>query len=150
MSRFELTKSIEARKLNKRSGLPLPEPPATIAFGSIIENVKESRGMGRFTYLFELYESEWSKMESALHPVEEEAPAKAAPPRAARPAAPAPAPKAPPATPVPEAPFHWEEVATTHGPLLRAKLPGGWLIAWASALFFLPDPKYKWDGKTLP
>jgi len=30
MSKFELTKSIEARKLKKSSGLPLPEPPATI------------------------------------------------------------------------------------------------------------------------
>src|SRR5690348_4805530 len=74
MSKFELTKTIEARKLNKRSGLPLPEPPVTISFGSIIENLKEAGRMGRFTYLFDLYESEYARLESALKPVGAETP----------------------------------------------------------------------------
>jgi len=51
-----LTKSLEVKKLNKRSGLPLPEPPVIIPFGSVISELKRDRGSVRFTFLFELFE----------------------------------------------------------------------------------------------
>ena len=47
----------------------------------------------------------------------------------------------------------WEEVES-HFSLLRAKVPGGWLLIlnWGSGtgLTFYPDPNHKWDGKSLP
>ena len=135
MSKFELTKSIEARKLKKSSGLPLPEPPATISFGSIIENVKQVGRMARFTFLFNLYEAEYSALESAMKP----AGAATTEPAASTAAAPAPA---------REVKFRWEEIATTHGVLLRAKVPGGWLLDRGTGLLFFEDAKYKWDGTT--
>src|SRR5690349_10260061 len=141
MSKFELTKSIEARKLKKSSGLPLPEPPATISFGSIIENVKQVGRMGRFTFLFNLYEADYSVLESALKPV------------GAATTDPVPTPAtvaSTAATPglASEVKFRWEEIATTHGVLLRAKVPGGWLLDRGTGLLFFEDAKYKWDGTT--
>lgn len=35
---------------------------------------------------------------------------------------------------------------------LRAKVPGGWLVATfeRSAITFVPDPQHVWDGSSLP
>jgi hypothetical protein len=153
MPSFELTKSIEARKLNKRTGLPLPEPPTTISFGSIIENLKEVGNMGRFTFLFNLYEAEYSVVELAIKTVGDNAPDPAASTKPARKlaavAAAAPGPVAVPARgAAPEVKFRWEEIATSHGVLLRAKVPGGWLLDRGTGLMFFEDAKYKWDGTT--
>ena len=149
MSKFELTKSIEARKLKKSSGLPLPEPPATISFGSIIENVKQVGRMARFTFLFNLYETEYSVLELAMKPVRAattEPAAAAEPPQPAKKPAEASTAAAP--APAREVKFRWEEIATTHGVLLRAKVPGGWLLDRGTGLLFFEDAKYKWDGTT--
>ncbi len=36
--------------------------------------------------------------------------------------------------------------------ILRAKIPGGWLVlAWSdNGLCFVPDPHHEWDGNSLP
>ena len=69
MSSYELTKTIEVKKLNKRSGLPLPEPPVLIPFGSMIENLKRERGCVQFTHLFELFEASETLLDSAIREV---------------------------------------------------------------------------------
>ena len=40
MATQELIKSIEAKKLNKRSKLPLPEPPVTIPYGGLVQDLE--------------------------------------------------------------------------------------------------------------
>jgi hypothetical protein len=56
--------------------------------------------------------------------------------------------------------LRWQRLETEGGPrsVLRAKVPGGWLI-WCddysssesgySGLTFMPDPKHEWDGRSL-
>ena len=57
MAKYELTKSIEARKVNKRTGAPTGEPWITIPFGAILENLSDEREMAEFWYLGERYQS---------------------------------------------------------------------------------------------
>lgn len=33
--------------------------------------------------------------------------------------------------------------------LLRAKIPGGWLVTFGESLQFVPDPEHKWNGGSL-
>lgn len=51
------------------------------------------------------------------------------------------------------------EKASRGGAIWRARVPGGWFIAWrenyydvetANGLTFYPDPKHEWDGNSLP
>lgn len=65
MSKFELTKSIEARKLNPRTRLPVG-PPQTVPCGAIIEGLVRERGTAHFTYLGEPYEAPYERVEPAL------------------------------------------------------------------------------------
>lgn len=55
MAKFELTKSIEARKLNSRTMVPLNEYH-TIPFGAIIDNLVEDGNVKKFSYLGEHYQ----------------------------------------------------------------------------------------------
>jgi hypothetical protein len=44
----------------------------------------------------------------------------------------------------------WEELSSTAGAVLRAKLPGGWLVSLrGSGLVFYPDADHAWDGRSL-
>ena len=49
---------------------------------------------------------------------------------------------------------HPFNVPVTHGEMYRAKVPGGWIVAWYSinlgGAMFYPDPKHEWDGNSLP
>ncbi len=140
MSRYELTKTIEVRKLNKRSGLPLPEPAVIIPFGSLIENLKRERGSVRFTHLFELFEIAETVLDSAIREVgngngEEAAPIAPAESRSEVAAA--------------GSGFKWQTVAAAPVRLLRAKVPGGWLLASNGAVSFYPDAEHAWDGRSM-
>jgi len=141
MSKFELIKTVEARKLNKRTGIPTTEPPVTIPFGAIIENLAEDRDVIKFTYLGEPYQCPEDIMKVAVTPIQEIR--KEAPPAAAREEEPAPPPGV-------EAGLEWEPLRSSHHPTMRAKVPGGWLVALAgtagAALAFYPDPQHRWDG----
>jgi len=55
MAKFELTKSIEARKLNPRTMVPLNDYH-TIPFGAIIENLVDKDDVEQFSYLGEYYQ----------------------------------------------------------------------------------------------
>ena len=134
--KFELTKSVQARKLNKRSGLPMNEW-TTIPFGALISDLQEDRNLFKFTYLGEPYNCEQAIMASALKGLvrsraafEEETPAE-------------------PGPALPE--LSWTLVRSSHIQVRRAKVPGGWLIASGSGgIAFYPDPEHAWDGASLP
>ncbi len=144
MIKLELNKSIEARKLNKRTGSPTSDPEAVIPYGAIVENIEPDRDFERFTYLGELYQCSHTLLASATDPQDWEA--QRAP--AAEPASPAASDAGRPAPPAPS--LQWTPV-DSHIPLLRAKVPGGWLIAAGSGagLTFYPDPGHEWDGTSL-
>jgi hypothetical protein len=55
MAKFELTKSIESRKLNPRTLVPLNDYQ-TIPFGAIIDNLVDKDDMEQFSYLGEYYQ----------------------------------------------------------------------------------------------
>jgi hypothetical protein len=55
MPTVELAKSIEARKLNRRTGRPVDTLWLTVPFGAILENVVEKGDLVEFSYLGELY-----------------------------------------------------------------------------------------------
>lgn len=170
MPKYELVKLIEAQRLNPRTGIPTSDPPVTIPFGAIIEDITPDRDMDKFVYLGQRYQCAHDILDSAISPVAAPAPAAApvppAPPaRPAEAAAPAAqaaqaaaavasAAAAAPATVAPEAPapaakLAWERLDSTI-PCLRAKLPGGWLVAAEGGLAFYPDAGHSWDGTSLP
>ena len=145
MAKVELNKSIEARKLNQRSGLPMTGPEVTIPYGAIIERVESDRDKAKFRYLGEPYSCRHEVLMGAVDAgaVEPEAPAAPA----------APAERTAPAEPVTvtsEAKLQWEPLDSSHYALLRAKVPGGWLVALAGAsVTFYPDPEHLWDGSSV-
>ena len=55
MAKLEATKTIEAKKMNKRNRQTLAELPVTIPYGAILDEVIENRDMMEFLYLGELY-----------------------------------------------------------------------------------------------
>ena len=56
MAKFELTKTIEATKLNKRTMRPLGPDKVTIPYGAILTDITEDRDRRKFFYLGEPYE----------------------------------------------------------------------------------------------
>ena len=137
MSVFELSKSIESVRLNKRNNLPLGEPPRIIPFGALVEDVRERGDRASFTYLGELYECDGDVLKSALGSAgasaaagREKAESRA--PNESR------APKQPPA-------LEWETVESNGGSFSRARVPGGWLVASETkSIAFVPDADYRW------
>jgi hypothetical protein len=69
MARFELTKTIEAVKLNKRTMRVLGPERFTIPFGALLDGVTTERNHCRFFYLGEPYEVPESEIGSALREV---------------------------------------------------------------------------------
>jgi len=67
MAKFELTKSIEAVKLNPRTLRPLSQAKHSIPYGAILEKLTPQRDMLQFHYLGEPYQSPESELKSALH-----------------------------------------------------------------------------------
>jgi hypothetical protein len=68
MAKFELTKSIEARKLNPRTKVPLNDYQ-TIPFGAIIDNLVEQGDVEQFAYLGEYYQYPKSDLMAAARPI---------------------------------------------------------------------------------
>ena len=140
---LELNKSIEAKRLNKRTGSPTTGPEVVIPYGAMVKNVEPDRDMERFTYLGELYWCPHTLLASATDPQAWNA--------QQSPAAESPA-SSGPNEPTPAGPrLEWTAVLSSQLPLLRAKVPGGWLIAAASGtgLAFYPDPSHQWEGTSL-
>lgn len=68
MAKFELTKSIEARKLNPRNRQPIGLP-VTIPFGAIVEKVSHVRDMVEFDYLGEPHQAAAKDADAALREI---------------------------------------------------------------------------------
>ncbi|HAX43897.1 MAG TPA: hypothetical protein PLF84_15105 [Bryobacteraceae bacterium] len=157
--KYRVTKMVEARRLNPNSGIPLTEPPTALPFGAMLDNVREERDVFKFTYLGKPYQCLQTILRPAMEPFGA-APAKAAAvveeddggveeTVVSSPVAVVAAPV--PAVVAADAAFQWETVATSHGAILRAKVPGGWLVMTGrgTGLAFVPDAGHKWDGATL-
>lgn len=70
MVKAELTKTIEARKLNKRTMRVLTHDPITIPFGGILEKIEQDDFVMRFFYLGEPYETDLLRVKGALKALE--------------------------------------------------------------------------------
>jgi hypothetical protein len=136
---FELGKSIESIRLNKRNGLPMGDPPRTIPFGALVEEVSERGDRASFVYLGELYECGADLLRSAL--MASGSPATNGNEGAGsgqKTKAQALEPKQPPT-------LTWERVESNEGSFSRARVHGGWLVvAEAGALAFIPDADRSW------
>jgi hypothetical protein len=137
MAKYELTKSVEGVKVNKRSGIPTNEK-VTVSFGAIIEDPKEDRDNLRFTHLGEIFDVKYSEIKGYYKLIEGTG-------TFATPAAPA-AGKA--AAPADTRYIHWQSIPANLA-TQRAKVPGGWLVAAGNGLAFVPDPAHEWDGSSL-
>ena len=146
MAKLEVTKSIEARKLNKRTRQALAEPPVTIPYGAILSDIVQNQDVIEFVYLNELFGCKSEALRAASTPLEGPA-GTASPSGSSSRAAAAPAFAQEPVT------FVWEKLRAGAHPTFRAKLPGGWLVATgesaARGIAFYPDPEHAWDGATL-
>lgn len=68
MAKLELTKSIEARRLNPRTKVPTNEYQ-TIPFGGIIENLVEQGDVLQFAYLGEFFQYPKDDLKVASRPI---------------------------------------------------------------------------------
>jgi hypothetical protein len=146
MPRFELKKSIEVTKMNKRTGMPTGELATTIPFGAIIDDPELAWDYGKFTFQGQLYRCASDVLQAAM----EKQPVAIATPAPATAVAPAVPAAAEPAPSAPQAPgLKWEALRSNPA-ALRAKVPGGWLVTVYSSVAFYPDPDHAWDGASLP
>lgn len=148
MAKLEVSKTIEARILNKRNRQFLAQPPVTIPYGAILDDVIDNRDSVEFTYLGELYSCKAEVLRAATHALEGPVVSPAVSSASSSGPALAVSPSARETIG-----FVWEKLAAGAIPASRAKLPGGWLIAVgdgsARSVAFYPDPAHAWDGKTL-
>lgn len=144
MARYQVTKSVDAKKLHPRSGIPLSEPPTLLPFGAILEKLREDRDLFKFTYLGQPYQCEQKILKPAIQlldgsPLDDDAsPALSEQPESA-------------SAPAVEPDIRWQALRTTHGTFLRSKIPGGWLVMSATGanVAFVPDAGHAWDGKSI-
>lgn len=143
MAKFELIKSVEARKLHPRTGIPTTEPLVTIPYGTVIENVTRDRDVDKFVCNLERYQVPHEILAAAIVPLD----GPAAPTAAAEPAAVA----APARARTSNRPkLVWQELESTLSGCRRAKVPGGWLVAiGVTGVAFYPDPSHTWNGGSL-
>lgn len=135
MAKYEMTKSIDADEINKRSGLPTGKK-RTLPFGAIIQDRVEDRDMERFTYLGELYRTKSEELNAATRLIGD---AGASSGTATTSSAPSPVAK-------PEYKLKWEAMHSSI-PASRCKVPGGWLVSVTNGgLTFMPDGDHVWDG----
>jgi hypothetical protein len=139
MPKYELTKTIEARKLNPRTEIPTSDPLVTIPFGAIISDAVVDRDVRKFSYLGLRYQCPDEVFRVAAVAI-----------RKSQPAQPGEAAVEPvPGKPAPEPPaVSWERLTSDNWKgLMRTRVPGGWLVALAddsSALAFYADPDHRW------
>jgi len=141
--KLTLNKSIEAKKLNKRTGAPATEPESTVPYGAIIDYQGPDGSAERFMYMGELFRCAHDLLASAMEGGK--IPKVAADPASSAVAVTA----AEPAVQQPRLEF--ATLPSTHHSLTRAKVPGGWLVvAGGTGIAFLPDAAHEWDGLSLP
>jgi uncharacterized protein len=62
----EVLKTIEARKLNKRTMRPISSATVVIPYGAIVSQLKEEDRRLQFTYLGEVYDADLARVSGAL------------------------------------------------------------------------------------
>jgi hypothetical protein len=148
--KLTINKSISARRLSPKDGVPYSEPESNIPFGAVLTYKGPDRDAEKFMYLEVLYRCPRDVLASALDggkiPSEEDGAGNGAATANTVTAA-APPPEAKPA---PETKLKFETLAAGPYSVARAKVPGGWLIvSGASSPTFYPDPKHDWDGESV-
>ncbi|MBI2689439.1 MAG: hypothetical protein HYX27_24290 [Acidobacteria bacterium] len=136
MAKFELTKTLEGIKVNKRSGIPTNEK-ITLSFGAIIEDPKEDRGNLRVSYLGQVVDVKLAEITGCYKPIDDGAMPASAPSSGGK-----------SSTPADTRFIRWEAIPSNVA-TLRAKVPGGWLVFAGNGMAFLPDPSHDWDGSSL-
>ncbi len=143
MATISLNKSIEAHKLHPNTMTPLPGPDVTVPYGALLNKIERDRDMARFRYLGEPYWCPYDLLKSAVDPGALEGSEPVAAPAAA-----VGKPEAAKAA-VTEPKLRWQQLDSGGPALMRAKVPGGWLIAAGSGVTFYPDPTHSWDGSSI-
>ena len=134
MPKVSLSKSIEAKKLNPKTGVTLSGPAVTIPYGAIIDNIEQERDSARFRYENNSYGCPYELLMSALDgsAVADDTAASAGTSASAdRPR------------------LQWIQVPASGPVTLRAKVPNGWLVSVGSGVTFYPDPEHQWDGTSI-
>ena len=70
MARAELTKTIEAKRLNRRTMRPISTDSFTIPYGAILDLIKEDGDQMQFMYLGEPYQSKADTVTHAIKPLD--------------------------------------------------------------------------------
>jgi hypothetical protein len=70
MTKAELIKTIEARRLNPRTMRSISQDPVTIPFGGILDRISKDEFVIRFSYLGQPYEADLIRVKSAYKPIE--------------------------------------------------------------------------------
>ena len=142
--KLTLNKSIEAKRLNKRTLAPLIGPEVTVPYGGILEPAGSDGDFQHFRYMGDLYRVKRETLASAAEAGM--APAAAAPHSAAQPSAAVDGgASAAPATAV-KPRLGFEPLGDG---IARAKIPGGWLVRSGASITFVPDSAHKWKGESL-
>lgn len=139
MAKFEMLKSVEGVKVNRRSGIPTSQR-ATISFGAIIEDPREERDALRFIHLGEMFDVPLSEIKGYYKAIEGTGALDAAPaaaPVSGRTVAPADTRN-----------LRWESIPSSIA-TQRARVPGGWLVTAGGGLAFVPDAAHEWDGSSI-
>lgn len=149
MAKYEVSKSLEAVKLNQRTGIPLTEPAITIPYGAILDGLEEVGNYYKFTYLAQRYQMRIDAAKGAIHVIKETSadPAPSNPPASSE--AVSAAVVSPPHIPENDSRpvLEFEPLRVVGGPsLYRAKVPGGWLVANTGGVAFVSDEYHSWDG----
>jgi hypothetical protein len=69
-AKAELTKTIEARRLNRRTMRPISNDPFSIPYGAILDQLQENGDQMQFFYLGEPYESKADTVTLAIKPLD--------------------------------------------------------------------------------
>jgi len=137
LGKISLNKSIEATKLHARTEAPLVGPEITIPFGALVESAGASSDREKFRYLGELYSVAQDVFLAAtrsddVDPAPVSAPATPAAPQAGK-----------------AATLTFEKLDAGGYAVARAKVLGGWLVAYGTGITFYPDSGHEWDGTSL-
>ena len=142
--KLTIIKSINANRLNPKTGVPYSEPETTIPYGAILTYRGSDGDSERFDFMAVLYRCKRDVLASAVEggKLPAENGGSAEPPAVAA--------KSAAAAPAPEPSLKFEKLNAAPYAIARAKVPGGWLVlAGTSSIAFYPDAEHAWTGESL-
>jgi len=149
MAKYELAKSVEAARLNKRTGHPLAEPTVTIPYGAIISDLEESGDFYKYAYMVDRYQTKRDTMAGGFHLLAGSSVSQSASSAVVEEPLPLAEGGMAAADEITGPLLRWERLRVAGGPAVtRARVPGGWLVSGGSggSLAFVPDLGHGWDG----